>query len=102
MVMKWLVALACVAVIVAMPLASAQAPFRGWNREAAAVYLDQRMDDWFANAQKLDAGGRQTSCISCHTVVPYALARPALRRAMRVSAPTGHEQRLADETSQRV
>ena len=72
---------------------------RDWNREAAAAYLDQRMDEWFAGGEKLRTGASQTTCVSCHTVIPYALARPALRRAMQVAAPTSQEQRLAAETS---
>jgi hypothetical protein len=35
-------------------------------------------------------------------VIPYALARPALRRALHVDAQTPQEARLADETSRRV
>lgn len=73
-----------------------------WNREAAAKYLDQRMDIWFARGQKLQTGGGQTTCVSCHTVIPYALARPALRRAMHVNQLTPQEVRLVDETSRRV
>lgn len=73
-----------------------------WNREAAAAYLDQRMDEWFAKADTLRTGEGQTTCVSCHTVIPYALARPALRRAMHVDAPTPQETRLVDETSRRV
>lgn len=47
-----------------------------WNPTAAAHYLDTRETWWQAwpRAQK-DHG---TVCISCHTVVPYAMARPAL------------------------
>jgi squalene-hopene/tetraprenyl-beta-curcumene cyclase len=77
----------------------------GWNREAAAAYLDQRMDEWFAKGEPLRTGDGRTTCVSCHTVIPYALARPALRRAIdgNVStAPTPQEARLADETSRRV
>jgi squalene-hopene/tetraprenyl-beta-curcumene cyclase len=50
-----------------------------WNRDAAAQYLDKREVWWqqWKSAQK-DHG---TLCISCHTVVPYALVRPALRGA---------------------
>jgi squalene-hopene/tetraprenyl-beta-curcumene cyclase len=74
----------------------------GWNRQAAAAFLDRRMDDWFVNGDKLRTGEGRTTCVSCHTVIPYALARPALRRAMRVSQPTPQEARLVDETSRRV
>jgi len=73
-----------------------------WNREAAATYLDQRMDIWFEKGQGLRTGAAQTTCVSCHTVIPYALARPALRRAMHADEPTPQESRLADETSRRI
>ena len=73
-----------------------------WNREGAAAYLDARMDAWFANSKKLQTGQVETSCVSCHTTVPYLLSRPALRRAMRVSDATTHEVRLIDEATRRV
>src|SRR6185436_10962460 len=72
------------------------------DRAAAAAYLDDRMDMWFANATKLRTGEEKTSCVSCHSSVGYALARPLLRRAMHVAAPTPQEVRLADETARRV
>jgi hypothetical protein len=82
---------------------AAQPTDRGaWNREAAAKYLDDRMDVWFANAKKLQTGGGLTRCVSCHTAVPYALARPALRRAMRENTPTPQETRLIDDVTHRV
>jgi squalene-hopene/tetraprenyl-beta-curcumene cyclase len=73
-----------------------------WNPTAAAAYLDQRMDEWFDRGEKLRTGTSQTTCVSCHTVIPYALARPALRRAMGIASPTSQEMRLAAETSRRV
>ncbi len=73
-----------------------------WIREAAAEYLDQRMDIWFERGEKLQTGAARTTCVSCHTVIPYALARPALRRAMHVNELTPQEARLVDETSRRV
>ena len=53
---------------------------RAWNRKAAAAYLDQRSTWWttWPNAQR-DHG---TFCVSCHTALPYALARPALRQPL--------------------
>jgi len=74
----------------------------GWDRESAARYLDERMQAWFANGKKLRTGQSETVCVSCHTTVPYVLARPALRRAMHVSAATPEEVRLFEETSRRV
>src|SRR5664279_5341577 len=74
----------------------------GWDQEAAAKYLDDRMDLWFQKARKLQTGQGTTTCVSCHTVVPYALARPALRKAAGVDKPTPQEAKLLDETIRRV
>ncbi len=74
----------------------------GWDREGAARYLDERIDVWFANSKKLRTGQAETACVSCHTTVPYLMARPALRRAMQVSARTPQEIRLLEEATRRV
>jgi hypothetical protein len=73
-----------------------------WNREAAAKYLDDRMELWFAKAKKLRTGQTETSCVSCHTIIPYMLARPTLRKAMGVNAATSMEIRVIEETKKRV
>src|SRR5512140_1079212 len=73
-----------------------------WDPQAAAQYLDDRMDLWFANAKKLQTCEEKTACVSCHITVPYVLARPALRRVMGVSQPTLQETKLLDETLRRV
>ena len=73
-----------------------------WNPAAAAKYLDDRMDLWFTNAKKLRTGDEKTTCVSCHSSIPYALARPALRRAMHASAPAAQEARLVEETTRRL
>jgi squalene-hopene/tetraprenyl-beta-curcumene cyclase len=51
-----------------------------WDARAAAAYLDGRQAWWqqWPNA----ARDHDTACVSCHTALPYALARPALRRAL--------------------
>src|SRR5229473_3993435 len=54
----------------------------GWDAGGAARYLDAQMDAWFANGKKLQTGHTETVCISCHTTLPYAFARPTLRRAL--------------------
>jgi len=43
-----------------------------------------------------------TFCVSCHTAVPYALSRPALRRALAERAPSAPESRLLDSVTRRV
>ena len=51
-----------------------------WNARAAAGYLDGRMEWWlhWPNA----ARDHDTACVSCHTALPYALARPGLHTAL--------------------
>ena len=51
-----------------------------WDQKAAATYLDDRAI-WWKNWSVSDRD-HDTSCASCHTTVPYALARPALRAAL--------------------
>ncbi len=78
------------------------APAEVWNWQGAARYLDERIDIWFANADKLRTGEAKTACVSCHTTVPYLMARPALRRAMQVGTATPQETKLLEETRERV
>ena len=75
---------------------------RDWNREGAARYLDERMDAWFVNATRLRTGQAQTGCVSCHTTIPYALARPRLRQAMHAGTATPQELRLVEDVTRRV
>jgi squalene-hopene/tetraprenyl-beta-curcumene cyclase len=62
----------------------------GFDAKAAAAYLDARAEWWttWPNA----ARDRATFCMSCHTTLPYALARPALR------APLGERDASATES----
>src|SRR5262245_44712924 len=71
-----------------------------WNAQAAASYLDGRMSSWlnWPNAQR-DHG---TSCVSCHTAVPYALARSSLRRVLSESAPAAPEKIMLERVTTRV
>jgi squalene-hopene/tetraprenyl-beta-curcumene cyclase len=71
-----------------------------WNRKTAAGYLDSRevwWQDW--PRAKKDHG---TICISCHTVVPYAMARPGLRKALSETEETSEEKILMDNVETRV
>jgi squalene-hopene/tetraprenyl-beta-curcumene cyclase len=43
-----------------------------------------------------------TFCISCHTAVPYALARPSLRARLNESGPSDAENRLLSNITKRV
>lgn len=64
----------------------------GWDPKAAASYLDGRAEWWttWPNASR----DRGTYCMSCHTTLPYALARPALRGPLGEHAPSAAEQKI--------
>lgn len=70
-----------------------------WNRRGAADYLDGQMTWWasWPNAQR----DRGTFCVSCHTVAPYALARPALA-SQGEREPSPAARRLFENVATRV
>ena len=72
----------------------------GWDAAAAAEYLDGRQE-WWMNWSVADRD-HDTSCISCHTALPYALARPALRKALGETGPTSSETELLNDVGERV
>jgi squalene-hopene/tetraprenyl-beta-curcumene cyclase len=73
---------------------------RSWNEKSAAVYLDRRQD-WWMEWQRAKRD-HETFCISCHTSVPYALSRPALRKALAEQDATAEERRLLENVRRRV
>src|SRR5213595_2987543 len=62
-----------------------------WDQKTAAAYLDQRAAWWMAWPKA--ARDHETFCVSCHTAVPYAISRPALRRPLAEEAPSANERR---------
>ncbi|MGA8683282.1 MAG: hypothetical protein WB623_02675 [Candidatus Sulfotelmatobacter sp.] len=71
-----------------------------WDPKAAATYLDYRAAWWMEwTGSARDYG---TFCISCHTALPYALARPALRAALTEQGPSVNEHRLVENVAKRV
>jgi squalene-hopene/tetraprenyl-beta-curcumene cyclase len=71
-----------------------------WSGKAAAAYLDSRMTWWMS--WPAAARDHDTFCVSCHTAVPYAMARPALRSALAEQTPSPVERRLLDNVVKRV
>jgi squalene-hopene/tetraprenyl-beta-curcumene cyclase len=73
---------------------AAEQPAPGFDVKAAAAYLDARAEWWasWSNA----ARDRGTFCISCHTTLPYALVRPALRATLSEGQPSAAETRIFD------
>ena len=91
------IGLAAAAICVA---ASRYVPPPAWNARGAAAYLDKRMSWWLT--WPTAARDHGTACVSCHTAVPYALARPALRAALGESTQSDPERKLIDNVIKRV
>jgi squalene-hopene/tetraprenyl-beta-curcumene cyclase len=78
----------------------AQVPAPAWSAKAAAAYLDGRQIWWqsWPNASR----DHDTFCISCHTAMPYAIARSSLRAALSESGPSAPERALIENVTKRV
>jgi squalene-hopene/tetraprenyl-beta-curcumene cyclase len=83
---------ALVVALLACRVARAAPERLGWKPGEAGQYLDERQKVWFASAR----------CISCHSGLPYALARPALRQLAGARTPTEPETRLIAQIKRRV
>jgi squalene-hopene/tetraprenyl-beta-curcumene cyclase len=71
-----------------------------YSGKAAAAYLDGRIDWW--STWPVSARDHGTFCVSCHTVLPYAMARPALRKTLAEASPSVTERKLLDNVTKRV
>jgi len=71
-----------------------------WNRFTAAQYLDARQQWWmdWPKAQR----DHETACVSCHTALPYAMARPSLREPLGNQTLSTQEQRMLGYVVKRV
>src|SRR5579885_277311 len=87
-------------VISSAALYAGSAETASWNSKAAAAYLDQRAGWWIT--WKPAARDHDSFCISCHTALPYALARPALRTALGEQGPSPSERKFIDNVTSRV
>jgi len=75
--------------LVALFFAALPAAFAGdWNPKLAEKYMDQRQEQWLAWPIAMNSG---VPCVSCHTGLPYLMARPALRHALGEPEPTLYE-----------
>jgi squalene-hopene/tetraprenyl-beta-curcumene cyclase len=68
--------------------------------KAAASYMDGRLD-WWEHWDKA-ARDHDTQCVSCHTALPYALARPALHRVLDEMEPSAAERLMLTNVVKRV
>jgi squalene-hopene/tetraprenyl-beta-curcumene cyclase len=76
------------------------APASSWDPSGAAAYLDRRIEWW--SGWKGSARDHGTFCVSCHTAVPYAMARGALRARLAEQSPVADERKLMDDVRERV
>jgi squalene-hopene/tetraprenyl-beta-curcumene cyclase len=70
-----------------------------WDPKAAAAYLDERQAWWFDYPAAAREGA---ACVSCHTALPYALARPVLRSRLNERRPSASETKLIGNVVSRV
>jgi squalene-hopene/tetraprenyl-beta-curcumene cyclase len=94
----YLIALAFV-VCLAEGSSAADAPTT-WNAVAAAKYLDSRAT-WWQNWPPSQRD-HQTVCVSCHTMLPYALSRPKLGAALDQKDVPGPELSMLQSVRKRV
>src|SRR5262245_2547360 len=87
-------------VLAACLVASAFAQDFESRDKAAASYLDERFTWWMG--WPTAARDHGTFCVSCHTVLPYALARPVLRAALAEPSGSPLERKLLDNVTKRV
>ena len=73
---------------------------RKWSAVAAAQYLDERAAWW--ETWPLAQRDHQTVCVSCHTMLPYALSRPKLRMALDEKDEPAAERTMLQSIRKRV
>jgi squalene-hopene/tetraprenyl-beta-curcumene cyclase len=71
-----------------------------WDPTAAASYLDHHASAWMRS--RVASREHGTACLSCHTTLPYALARSSLGRILDEPSLPGPERRLLDSVQKRV
>jgi len=95
-----LAAILCVATLQAADTSSVTNRPAAWDAKAAAGYMDGRANWWLGWARAERDHG--TSCVSCHTAVPYLLARPSLRAALAEEGASTNERKMLEYVAKRV
>jgi squalene-hopene/tetraprenyl-beta-curcumene cyclase len=73
---------------------------QGWDKKLAAEYLDGRTERWLG--WKASNLGNETSCIACHTGVPYLMSRQRLRSGLGETEFSNAEKKTLASVHQRV
>lgn len=100
MLKHWVTVALCGAVLACSSARAEEQP-AAWQPEAAGKYLDERENAWF-DFDSRGEGATRSTCVSCHSVLPYLLARPALRKIAGGADPTEQETKLLAQTRVRV
>ena len=85
--------------IYAVPASGDENAPETWDRAKAATFLEARGEEWFNfGSAHRGTGSTKSSCVSCHSLLSYALARPVLRGfRTRNSRPSGRNNPRAGE-----
>lgn len=71
-----------------------------WNPQLAADYLDSRAQEWID--WRKTARSQDSSCVSCHTTLPYLLARDRLGTRLDDGSQAAPAKKLFDDIRRRV
>ncbi len=93
-------AIFCTVILHAADAASTTAQLTAWDAKAAAGYMDGRANWWLGWPRAERDHG--TTCVSCHTAVPYLLARPSLRGPLAEAGVSVNERKMLDYVIKRV
>jgi len=85
-------------VLLALCVCAGAAP--KWSATAAAKYLDQRAAWW--ETWPASQRDHQTVCVSCHTILPYVLARPKLSAFLAETNVAAPERTVLENVKKRV
>jgi len=89
-----------VSVLAVATISASVARAQTWDARAAAAYLDARQTWW--SGWQTAARDHQTACVSCHTALPYGLARAALGDALHESDMPSAQRKAVDDVVKRV
>ncbi|MBV9742184.1 MAG: hypothetical protein JO099_00350, partial [Acidobacteriia bacterium] len=92
--------LAFIPILIAAPLIGAPPETVSWNAGAAAGYLDTRQSWWqsWPRSQR----DHDTTCVSCHTVLPFAVGRTSLHTTLKDDTPSSPERTMLAYIEKRV
>jgi squalene-hopene/tetraprenyl-beta-curcumene cyclase len=102
---RWMLSLVAgiLAFVAGSPVRAGEDAKAQWDQSAARQFLDSRGAEWFNfGSARRGEGASTTSCVSCHSLLSFALARPALRRITDEKLPTELETKMLAQVKSRV